>query len=44
VPNTIDVPSPEAREPRREPPDTTCTADIAECTCPDFSERDHANE
>ncbi|HEY5057922.1 MAG TPA: hypothetical protein VII51_02790 [Gaiellaceae bacterium] len=21
-----------------------CTADLAECTCPDFCERDHANE
>ena len=21
-----------------------CKADIAECTCPDFCERDHANE
>jgi len=21
-----------------------CTADLAECTCPEFCERDHANE
>ena len=21
-----------------------CTAETAECTCPDFCERDHANE
>jgi hypothetical protein len=21
-----------------------CTADVAECTCPDFCERDHDNE
>jgi hypothetical protein len=21
-----------------------CTAELAECTCPDFCERDHANE
>jgi len=21
-----------------------CTADVAECTCPDFCERDHGNE
>lgn len=21
-----------------------CTAEVAECTCPDFCERDHANE
>jgi hypothetical protein len=23
---------------------TLCTADVAECTCPDFCERDHGNE
>jgi hypothetical protein len=27
-------------EPDRRP----CTAEIAECNCPDFCERDHANE
>jgi hypothetical protein len=26
--------------PGREP----CTAELADCTCPDFCERDHANE
>jgi hypothetical protein len=26
------------------PRETACTADLAECTCPDFCERDHANE
>jgi hypothetical protein len=25
-------------------PDAPCTAELAECTCPDFCERDHANE
>ena len=27
-------------------PDSTelCTAELAECTCPDFCERDHDNE
>jgi hypothetical protein len=28
------------------PPDSDepCTAELAECTCPDFCERDHDNE
>ena len=31
---------------RTERPDAAapCTAEIAECTCPDFCERDHDNE
>ena len=24
--------------------DAACTAELAECTCPDFCERDHDNE
>jgi len=29
----------------RSPRDSqACTAEVAECTCPDFCERDHANE
>ena len=24
--------------------DVPCTAELAECTCPDFCERDHDNE
>lgn len=24
--------------------DAPCTAELAECTCPDFCERDHENE
>jgi hypothetical protein len=24
--------------------DTACTAELAECTCPDFCERDHDND
>ena len=24
--------------------DTPCTAELAECTCPEFCERDHDNE
>jgi hypothetical protein len=24
--------------------DVPCTAEVADCTCPDFCERDHANE
>ena len=24
--------------------DVVCTADVAECTCPDFCERDHDND
>ena len=24
--------------------DAPCTAELAECTCPDFCERDHGNE
>ncbi|MHB8469545.1 MAG: hypothetical protein ACYDCH_07320 [Gaiellaceae bacterium] len=26
------------------PEDEPCTAELAECSCPDFCERDHANE
>jgi hypothetical protein len=26
------------------PSELPCTAELAECTCPDFCERDHANE
>jgi hypothetical protein len=26
------------------PPAEPCTAELAECTCPEFCERDHANE
>ena len=25
-------------------PEAPCTAELAECTCPDFCERDHDNE
>jgi len=25
-------------------PETACTAELAECTCPEFCERDHTNE
>jgi hypothetical protein len=25
-------------------PEMACTAELAECTCPDFCERDHGNE
>jgi hypothetical protein len=33
-------------EERRELPeaDAPCTAEVAECTCPEFCERDHDNE
>lgn len=34
-----------AASPAPAPPvETACTAELAECTCPDFCERDHANE
>jgi len=26
------------------PTEMACTAELAECTCPEFCERDHANE
>jgi len=26
------------------PSETACTAELAECTCPDFCERDHDND
>jgi hypothetical protein len=32
----VAVPAPSQSEP--------CTAELAECTCPDFCERDHTNE
>jgi len=41
---TIEVQRPELHEPRLEPDDRPCTAETADCTCPDFCERDHANE
>lgn len=28
----------------RDDADAPCTAEVAECSCPDFCERDHANE
>ena len=36
----------ETKEERPELPDADalCTAELAECTCPDFCERDHDNE
>jgi hypothetical protein len=36
----------EERETREErlAADAPCTAELAECTCPDFCERDHDNE
>ena len=35
-----------AEDPEVELPDADapCTAELAECTCPDFCERDHDNE
>jgi hypothetical protein len=27
-----------------DPRETACTAELAECTCPDFCERDHEND
>jgi hypothetical protein len=30
--------------PAAPPLESLCTAELAECTCPDFCERDHANE
>jgi hypothetical protein len=29
---------------KRAPAVEPCTAELAECTCPDFCERDHTNE
>jgi len=36
----------QAEPQQTEPPDGNepCTAELAECTCPDFCERDHDNE
>jgi hypothetical protein len=31
-------------EPVAAPVETACTAELAECTCPDFCERDHEND
>jgi hypothetical protein len=36
------APQPVPDVPSGEP--VVCTADLAECTCPDFCERDHSNE
>lgn len=44
---TIELTRPEV-EPERSPElpaaDAPCTAESAECTCPDFCERDHDND
>jgi hypothetical protein len=37
---TLEVP----HEPVTREPPAPCTAESAECTCPDFCERDHGNE
>ena len=41
---TIERPSLEPLEDLPVPPDWPCTAELADCTCPDFCERDHSNE
>jgi hypothetical protein len=41
---TIEALPLELREPEARPADEPCTAEIADCTCPEFCERDHANE
>ena len=38
VPERVQLPKPPLDA------DAPCTAELAECTCPDFCERDHANE
>ena len=35
---------PQARDFQVAAPQRLCTAELAECTCPDFCERDHGNE
>lgn len=37
------LPDPVERSERADA-DEPCTAELAECSCPDFCERDHANE
>ena len=37
------VPTPAQGAPRAAD-QVVCTADLADCTCPEFCERDHANE
>jgi hypothetical protein len=34
----------EQEQTERPDADAPCTAELAECTCPDFCERDHDNE
>lgn len=34
----------EERQTERPEVNAPCTAELAECTCPDFCERDHDNE
>lgn len=41
---TIERPPAETLEEPLPPMEWPCTAELAECTCPDFCERDHANE
>jgi len=40
----IELPPAEPAEASPLPAGRPCTAEVAECTCPDFCERDHANE
>jgi hypothetical protein len=37
-------PEPEREFPRRASGGLPCTAELAECTCPEFCERDHDND
>jgi hypothetical protein len=38
------VDSPSAPAAAAAPVETACTAELAECTCPEFCERDHEND
>jgi hypothetical protein len=40
----LELASTEPVEAPAPPADGPCTAELAECTCPDFCERDHGNE
>ena len=41
---TETVVRPEERQDEVADAEAPCTAEVAECTCPDFCERDHDNE
>jgi hypothetical protein len=41
---TVDIAEDEREQPPSVEPEALAAAELAECTCPEFCERDHGNE